>query len=94
MKDVEARSDWVFGLSLIQVIASPVLRRDVDLCDTKWDVSGREPSTAFGETNHLRCQSWARLDAATEKNHALEQELGDMSALVGELKLMVDANSI
>jgi hypothetical protein len=55
------------------------------------DVSGREPSPGFGETNHHEVSLRARLDAATEKNHALEQELGDMSALVGELKLMVGA---
>jgi hypothetical protein len=93
VKDVEARSDWVFGLSLIQVILLLFYAATLIYVTQNGDVSGREPSPAFGETNHHEVSLRARLDAATEKNHALEQELGDMSALVGELKVMVGAKA-
>jgi hypothetical protein len=55
------------------------------------DVSGQEPLPGSGQTNHQDVSLQARLDAATQKNHALERELGDMSGLVDELKLMVGA---
>ena len=93
MKEVEARSDWVFGLSLIQVMLLLFFAATLIYVTQNGDVSGQEPSPGFGETNHHEVSLRARLDAAMEKNHALEQELGDMSALVGELRLMVGAKA-
>lgn len=91
MKDAEARSDWVFGLSLVQVILFLFFAATLIYVTQNVDVSGQEPPPGSGEANHQDISLQARLDAATKKNNALEQELGDMSGLVDELKLMVGA---
>ncbi|HEU4501302.1 MAG TPA: hypothetical protein VFR82_06590, partial [Nitrospira sp.] len=91
MKDAEARSDWVFGLSLVQVILLLFFAATLIYVTQNVDVSGQEPPSGSGETNHQDISVQARLDAATKKNNALEQELGDMSGLVDELKFMVGA---
>lgn len=91
MKDAEARSDWVFGLSLVQVILLLFFAATLIYVTQNVDVSGQEPPPGSGEGNHQDISLQARLDAATKKNNALEQELGDMSGLVDELKLMVGA---
>ena len=91
MKDIEARSDWVFGLSLVQVILLLFFAVMLIYATRNVDVSGQEPLPGSGQTNHQDVSLQARLDAATQKNHALERELGDMSGLVDELKLMVGA---
>jgi hypothetical protein len=91
VKDIEARSDWVFGLSLVQVILLLFFAVMLIYATRNVDVSGQEPLPGSGQTNHQDVSLQARLDAATQKNHALERELGDMSGLVDELKLMVGA---
>jgi hypothetical protein len=84
------RSDWVFGLSLVQVILLLVFGATLIYVSQNDDVSGQQPANS-SEMNHPSVSLQARLDAATERNTALEQELGDMSELVDELKLQVGA---
>lgn len=91
MRNGDMRSDWVFGLSLVQVILLLVFGATLIYLSQNVDVSGQEQPANSSEMNHPRVSLQARLDAATERNTALEQELGDMSGLVDELKLMVGA---
>jgi hypothetical protein len=91
VKDTEARSDWVFGLSLVQVILLMFFAAMLIYVTQNVDVRGQESGGGVEGTNTTVPSLQARLDAATEKNNELEKELGDMTGLVDELKLMVGA---
>ena len=91
MRDDEARSDWVFGVSLVQVILLLVFAATLIYLTQSGDVTGQEPRAGLGATHQQDISLQAKLDTVTEKNKALEQELGDMSGLIDELKLMVGA---
>jgi hypothetical protein len=91
VRDAETRSDWVFGVSLVQVILLVFFAAALIYVSQYVDVSGQEPLPGSIDTNHQSGSLQAALDAATVKNNALEQELRDMNGLVDELKLMVGA---
>jgi hypothetical protein len=78
----ESRSDWVLGLSLVQLLFFGAV---LLYATQNVEVSGQEPRQ--GE------EAKARLDASIEKNSEMEKQLADMSLFVDEVKLMVGAKA-
>ena len=87
MGDPKSQSDWVFGLSLVQVMLLLVFAAMLISVTENGEVRGQEGASAQGAGLQ------ARLDAATEKSNALEKRLGDMTLLVDEVKLMTGAKA-
>ncbi|HEU4505235.1 MAG TPA: hypothetical protein VFR79_10405 [Nitrospira sp.] len=87
MGDPKSQSDWVFGLSLVQVMLLLVFAAMLISVTENGEVRGQEETSGQGASLQ------ARLDAATEKSNALEKRLGDMALLVDEVKLMVGAKA-
>ena len=87
MGDPKSQSDWVFGLSLVQVMLLLVFAVMLISVTENGEVRGQEEASAQGAGLQ------ARLDAATEKSNALEKRLGDMALLVDEVKLMTGAKA-
>jgi hypothetical protein len=85
----ESRSDWVLGLSLVQLLFFGAV---LLYATQNVEVSGQEPRQG-DETKTQSAGLQARLDASLEKNSELEKELGGMALLVDELKLMVGAKA-
>ncbi|HKY72909.1 MAG TPA: hypothetical protein VJL88_13400 [Nitrospira sp.] len=84
MRGNEPRSDWVLGLSLVQVVLLLFFAAMLLYVTQNVEVSGQEPQGAGLQ---------ARLDASMEKNGELEKQLGEMGLFVEELKLMVGAKA-
>lgn len=91
MGETESRSDWVFGLSLVQVILLLVFAVLIMNVTENVEVRGQESQKGVGETKTHDANLQARLDAATERNDELEKQLGDITQLVDDLTLMVGA---
>jgi TolA-binding protein len=93
VRDAESSSNWVFGLSLVQVMLFLVFA--VMLVHVTEDVegSGQEVRQGLGEANARDARVQVRLEAATKKNTELEKQLNDTTGLVDELKLMVGAKA-
>lgn len=91
MIEGEARSDWVFGLSLVQVMLLLCFAVMIIYVTDSVEVGGQEPHQVVEETSTQDASLQARLDAEAEKNNRLGKQLGDMTLLVEELKLMVGA---
>ena len=87
MGDPKSQSDWVFGLSLVQVMLLLVFAAMLISVTENGEVRGQEETGAQGAGLQ------ARLDAATEKSNALEKRLGDMTLLFDEVKLMTGAKA-
>jgi hypothetical protein len=88
----ESRSDWVLGLSLVQVVLLLFFAAMFLYVTQNVEVSGQETRPGE-ETKTQGAGLQARLDASMEKNSELEKRLGDMTLLVDELKLMVGAKA-
>ena len=91
MGDTESRSNWVLGLSLVQVILLLFFATMLMYVTENVDVQGQESHEGVGEMKTHDATLRTRLDAATERNDDLEKQLGDITQLVDELKLMVGA---
>jgi hypothetical protein len=91
VRDTESRSEWVFGLSLLQVILLLFFGAMILYVTEKGEGRASEPHQGIEEATAPDVSLHAKLDGATEKNAALEKQLGDMSALVDELQVMVGA---
>ena len=91
MRDAESRSNWVFGLSLVQVIVLLFFGAMIIYVTENVEGRGHEPRQGVEETKTQEASLHARLDATAEKNTELERQLGDMTVFVDELKLMVGA---
>lgn len=93
MEETRPRSDWVIGLSLVQVML--LLFFAAMLIYVTGDVEGRgqesQPGVAGMNAQDVKLQ--ASLNAATDKTNELEQELDHMTQFVDELKLMVGAKA-
>jgi hypothetical protein len=91
VRDDEARSDWTFGLSLVQVMLLLVFAAMLVYVTGNVEGKGQDPrhgpEDATAQDNSLQ----ARLDAATDKHTELEKQLTDMTGFVDELKVMVGA---
>jgi hypothetical protein len=87
----EPRSDLVLGLSLIQVMLLLVFAvMIIDVTDSV-EGGGQESHQVVEDTRTQDAGLQTRLDAEADKNHHLEKQLGNMTLLVDELKLMVGA---
>ena len=93
MAENESRSDWVFGLSLVQVMLLLFFAVLIIYVTDNVEVRGQESHKGVGETKLHDSNLQARLDAATEKNDELEKQLGDSTQLVDELKFMIGAKN-
>ncbi|HJT20798.1 MAG TPA: hypothetical protein VJ746_10020 [Nitrospira sp.] len=107
VRKVEPRSDWVLGLSLVEVSLLLVFAVMIVYVTDRVEGGGQEPAQAGAQeprqvgnseppqapddTKTQDAGLQARLDAATEKNHDLDKQLRGMTALVDELKVMVGA---
>lgn len=93
MGETESRSGWVFGLSLVQVILLLFFAVALLYVTEYVEGSGQEPRQGGGEAQIQGASVEASLNAVREKNGELQKQLGDMTMLVDELKLMVGAKS-
>ena len=91
MEETESRSNWVFGLSLVQVLLLLFFAVAILYVTERAGVGGQEPRSASELTAGQDAGLHAGLDAATAKNAELQQRVGDMTAFLDELKLMVGA---
>ena len=91
MEEPESRSNWVFGLSLVQVLLLLFFAVAILHLTERAEVGGQEPRPASELTAVQDGSLHAGLDAATAKNAELQQRVGDMTAFLDELKLMVGA---
>lgn len=91
MIEGEARSDWVFGLSLVQVMLLLGFAVMIIYVTDSVEGGGQESHQVVEEPRTQDSGLQARLDAEAQKNNRLEKQLGDMTLLVDELKLMVGA---
>ena len=93
MRDTEGRSDWVFGLSLVQGMLLLVFAAMLIYVTENVEGRGQEFRHGVGEANVQDTGLQARLEAEVEKNSDLEKRLDDMSDFVDELKLMIGAKA-
>ena len=91
MEETESRSNWVFGLSLVQVLLLLFFAVAILHVTERAEVGGQEPRTVSELTAGQDGGLHAGLDAATAENVQLQQRVGDMTAFLDELKLMVGA---
>jgi hypothetical protein len=83
----------VFGLSLIQIVLLLVFAVTLLYVTEQVEVSGQEPQKGTGEKTAQGENVQAHLDEAKAKTTTLQQQLGDMTLFVDELKLMVGAKA-
>ena len=93
MGETESRSEWVFGLSLVQVTLLLCFAAMLVYVTEQGEVSGQEPRQGAGDTKTQEGSLRASLDAATARNSELEKQLGEMALLVDDVKLMVGAKA-
>ncbi|HEX6949592.1 MAG TPA: hypothetical protein VF127_08320 [Nitrospira sp.] len=93
MGETESRSDWVFGLSLVQVTLLLCFAAMLVYVTEQGEVSGQEPRQGAGDAKTQDGSLRASLDAATARNTELEKQLGEMALLVDDVKLMVGAKA-
>ena len=91
MEETESRSNWVFGLSLVQVLLLLFFAVAILHVTERAEVGGQEPRPVSERTAGQDGGFHAGLDAATAENAQLQQRVGDMTAFLDELKLMVGA---
>jgi hypothetical protein len=89
----KSQSDWVFGLSLVQVMLLLFFAAMLVSVAENGEVRGQEAHQGAKETSAQGAGLQARLDAATEKNTALDKRLDEMALLVDEVKLMAGAKA-
>jgi len=81
----DPRSGWALGLSLVEVMLLLFFAAMMVYVTDTVEGSGQETQQSVDEPLQ------ARLDAATEKNNDLEEQLNEMTLFVNEVKLMVGA---
>ena len=91
MGEIESRSNWVFGLSLVQVFLLLFFAVAILYVTERGEVGGQEPQPASELTPAQDRQ--ADLAAATAQHEELQQRVGDMTAFLDELKVMVGAKN-
>jgi hypothetical protein len=89
----KSQSDWIFGLSLVQVMLLLFFAAMLVSVAENGEVRGQEAHQGAKETSAQGAGLQARLDAATEKNTALDKRLDEMALLVDEVKLMAGAKA-
>ena len=91
MGRTEPRTDWVLGLSLVQVMLLLLFGVMLVYVTEHVAVSGEEPRPDAGEMKAQDANLQANLAVVTEKSKELEQQLGAMTTLIDDVKLMVGA---
>jgi hypothetical protein len=91
--EAESRSHWVYGLSLVQVVLLLVFAVTILYVTEQVEVSGQEPQRRTAEAIAQGESLQAHLDEAKAKSARLEEQLGGMTALMEEFKLMVAAKT-
>ena len=81
----DPRSGWALGLSLVEVMLLLFFAAMMVYVTDTVEGSGQETQQLIDDPLQ------ARLDAATEKNKDLEDQLNEMTLFVNEVKLMVGA---
>ena len=81
----DPRSGWALGLSLVEVMLLLFFAAMMVYVTDTVEGSGQETQQLIDDPLQ------ARLDAATEKNNDLEEQLNEMTLFVNEVKLMVGA---
>src|SRR5690349_20790917 len=87
----DSRSGWALGLSLVEVMLLLVFAAMMVYVTDTVEGRGQETQQIVDEPQQLDVGVQAKLDAATEKNNDLEQQLNEMTLFVNEVKLMVGA---
>ena len=93
MGETESRSNWVFGLSLIQVVLLLFFAVAILYVTDRAEVGGQEPRAGSDVTAAQDAGLQSGLDAAMAKNAELQQRVGEMTSFLDEVKLMVGAKS-
>jgi hypothetical protein len=91
--DRKSHSDWVFGLSLVQVMLLVLFAAMLIYMTENGEGRGQETLQGAQKMSAQGGDLVARLDAATENNAALEKRLNEMALLVDEVKLMAGAKT-
>ena len=91
MRDAESRSDWVFGLSLVQVMLLLVFAAMLLYVAENVEGRGQEPGGGPQAAHTPDSTLQARLDASTDKNIELQKQLNETIGLVDEVKILVGA---
>jgi len=91
--EIESRSGWVLGLSLLQVILLLFFAAMLLSVTDNVEVSGHQPPQGAEAIKAQDAKLPASLEAATTKNVELEKQLGEMTVLIDELKLMAGAKA-
>lgn len=94
MGETDSHSHGVFGLSLVQLALLLFFAAVILYVTERVEVSsGQEPHSAPRETTARDQSVQGHLDEAKAETTTLQQQLGDMTALVEDLKLMVGAKT-
>ena len=91
MRDADSRSDWVFSLSLVQLMLLLVFAAMLIYVTENVEGRAQESGQGLEDAKARDGTLQARLDAATEQNTELAKQVNDMTGLVDELKLMTGA---
>jgi hypothetical protein len=90
--ETESRSQWVFGLSLVQVVLLLCFGAVILYGTEHVEVSGQEPPAVGGEAAVQQASRDAGLNAAA-KTTELEQRIAEMTLFMDDVKLMVGAKN-
>jgi hypothetical protein len=88
----DSRSGWALSLSLVEVMLLLVFAALIVYVTDNVEGGGQEPQKIVDELKIIEDTGLqASLDAATEKNNKLEEQVHQMTVLVNEVRLMVGA---
>lgn len=93
MEEPNARSSWVLGLSLVQVMLLLFFAAIMIYAAENVEVGGQEMRQGTEGSDPQNPSLQTNLDTVTGKNVELETQLADMTLFVDELKLMVGAKA-
>ena len=93
MGEPKARSSWVLGVSLVQVMLLLFFAAILIYAAENVEVGGQQMRQGAEGINPQDPSPQANLDTVTGKNVELKMQLADMALFVDELKLMVGAKA-
>ena len=91
MREAESRSNWVFGLSLVQMVLLLFFVVAILYVTDRGEVGGQEPQAVSDRNAAQDPGIQAGLHAATAKNAELQRQVGEMASFLDEVKVMVGA---
>lgn len=93
MGETESRSQWVFGLSLVQVGLLLFFAAAILYVTERVEDSGQEPQAVAAETAVQTASLQSGLDAAAARRAELERRIAELTLFMDEVKLMVGAKT-